>query len=70
MGVGPQGAGLTDCTGTSWITGVSAEMVVVNLDSIKTHKLDQRANKRPMGLDTLLENQLGHWLKFQKLHIL
>ncbi len=26
-------------------------------------------NKRPMGLDALLENQLGHWPKFQKLHI-
>ncbi len=26
-------------------------------------------NKRPMGLDALLENQLGHLPKFQKLHI-
>ncbi len=26
-------------------------------------------DKRPMGLDALLENQLGHWQKFQKLHI-
>ncbi len=26
-------------------------------------------HKRPMGLDTLLENQLGHWPKLQKLHI-
>ncbi len=26
-------------------------------------------NKRPMGLDALLENQLGHWAKFLKLHI-
>ncbi len=26
-------------------------------------------NKRPMGLDDLLENQLGHFPKFQKLHI-
>ncbi len=28
-----------------------------------------RSNKRPMGLDAVLENQLGHWQKFQKLHI-
>ncbi len=27
------------------------------------------SNKRPMGLDALLENQLGHLPKFQKLHI-
>ncbi len=26
-------------------------------------------NKRPMGLDALLVNQLGHLPKFQKLHI-
>ncbi len=26
-------------------------------------------NKRPMGLDALLQNQLGHLPKFQKLHI-
>ena len=26
-------------------------------------------NKRPMGLSALLENQLGHWQNFQKLHI-
>ncbi len=26
-------------------------------------------NKRPMGLDDLLENQLGHLPKFQKLHM-
>ncbi len=28
-----------------------------------------KRNKRPMGLDALLENQLGHLPKFQKLHI-
>ncbi len=27
-----------------------------------------KQNKRTMGLDALLENQLGHWPKFQKLH--
>ncbi len=26
-------------------------------------------NKRPMGLDALLKNQLGHGPRFQKLHI-
>ncbi len=26
-------------------------------------------NKMPMGLDALLENQLGHLQKFHKLHI-
>ncbi len=26
-------------------------------------------NKRPMGLDALLKNQLGYWPRFQKLHI-
>ena len=28
-----------------------------------------KINKRPMGLDALLENQLCHLPKFQKLHI-
>ncbi len=37
--------------------------------SFKKSNMDDKDNKRPMVLDTLLENQLGHWPKFQKLHI-
>ncbi len=33
------------------------------------HQLLEDINKRPIGLDALLENQLGHLPKFQKLHI-
>ncbi len=29
----------------------------------------QKINERPMGVDVLLKNQLGHGSKFQKLHI-
>ncbi len=38
MGVGPQGAGLACFTRLSWITGVVAEMFVINLESIKTQE--------------------------------
>ncbi len=32
-------------------------------------KRKNKINKRPMDLDDLLENQLGHWQKIQELHI-
>ncbi len=35
----------------------------------KTSKKKKRKKQRPVGLEALLENQLDHWPKFQKLHI-
>ncbi len=40
---------------------------VVAVDSILTCSMEH-SNKRLMGLDTVLENQLSHWPKCQKLH--
>ncbi len=69
------------CTDIQWSLyfkttpyGLKLEVGLIHVKLLKWEDIYHKKilkiyNKRPMGLDALLKNQLGHGPRFQKLHI-